>query len=297
MLKSSSRKGTIRRCGHVWSCNNTGYDHDWYVTLDKRYHVTTWRFGRIHQCKVFIDYQNSKDGKPQDKFLGGSVGICLRPGKNVEEAMQRGLDYVEEYKKNGPPSVEKVFNDKWDHWPTLYTRGNRIQAMSSLFFTIGGGYDWVDGTLLDTSPDDYLESQARRERDKDLEKALTASEQVRKIVRAEKEAKGEELDYWDFTREEIDEMTWSQDVYNFYPASENYSNVCLVPDDVKPEWLQLAYEAALLLRDKSGVPNLPRSRLFKENSEDDIRRQEDNRALGAKVVADLEKRFPQCLKK
>lgn len=64
-------------------------------------------------------------------------------------------------------------------------------------------------------------------------------------------------------------------------------------DDVKPEWLSLAYEAARLLRDRSGVPNLPKSRYETLSVSDDLKRQEDNRVLGAKLVADLERRFPQ----
>lgn len=91
-------------------------------------------------------------------------------------------------------------------------------------------------------------------------------------------------------------MRWNQGVYQFYPASENYSNICLVPDDVKPEWLELAYESALLLRDKSGVIKMPKSRFDTANRDiDDEKRQADNRVLGAKIVADLERRFPHII--
>jgi hypothetical protein len=297
-VAATSRKGTIRRCGHIWSSNNTYYDDDWHTTIDERFHISTWKFGSIHQAKVFIDYNHLIDGKEPDSFkVDGSVGICLRYGKTMEEAMRICLDYIEEFKKNGPPSVDQLFQDSWDHWPTLYVRGRREPVICQTFFTIGGGYTWVDGAVMCTSPHDYLESVREERKDEGMTKALEACEEVRKMSRERKLAKGEELDYWDYTREEQDEMRWGQGVFNFYPASEGYSNVCLVPDDVKPEWLELAYEAAILLRDKSGVPKMPKSRWHNEKSdEDDQKRQADNRVLGAKVVAELERRFPHVKK-
>lgn len=56
-------------------------------------------------------------------------------------------------------------------------------------------------------------------------------------------------------------------------------------------WLVMAYEAALLLRDRSGVPKIKSKWL--SFSQDDMLRQEKNRQIGAKVVKDLEERFPQ----
>jgi hypothetical protein len=292
--KVGSRKGTIRRCGRIWSSNNTYYDNDWHTDVDDRFHAMTWKFGSIHQAKVFIDYDHKMEGvTPDSPKIDRGVGICLRYGKTMEEAMQICLDYIEEFKKNGPGTVEQIMKDSWEHWPTLYPNGKRIPVIEHIFFVIGGGYTWVDGALICTNPHDHLEEVRRDRKDEDLDRALKASEEIRKMVRERKLAKGEELDYWDYTREEQNELRWGQGVYRFYPASENYSNVCLVPDDVKPEWLELAYEAAILLRDKSGLPKMPKSRFDAiDRDENEVKRQEDNRKLGEKVVADLERRFP-----
>ncbi len=290
-METISRKGTIRRCGHIWEYSNMGYENDWTTTIDKRFHISTWKFGNIHQSVVFIDYDHKIDGQSLNSIKNdGSVHIGLRPGKTMEGAMKICLNWVDEFQKSGPPSLEQVFQNSWDHWPTLYPKGKRLPVIDHIFFTIGGGYNWVDGAIICTNPQDYLEN-AKRRKNEGIEEALEAADELRQMIREQKMAQGEELEYWDYTREEQNNMHWDQDVYSFYPASEDYSNVCLVPDDVKPEWLKLSYEAALLLRDKSGLPKMPPPR-DKSNNEEDKQRQENNRALGSKVVADLERRFP-----
>jgi len=288
-----SRKGTIRRCGHIWISSNSGYDNDWHTNINDRFHASTWKFGSIHQAKVFVDYNHLIDNKKPDSWkIDGSVGICLHYGKTMEEAMQTCLNWIDDFKKTGPASPEQVFKDCWEHWPSLYPNGLQIPVIEHIFFVIGGGYTWLDGAIVSTSPQDYLESMRRDRENSTLKEALKASEELRKMIRARKIAEGEELDYWDYTQEEQNYMRWSQGIYRFYPVSEGYSNICLVPDDVRPEWLKISYEAAILLRDKSGIPKMPKSR-YDSSNEDEIKRQEDNRRIGEKVVLDLERRFPQ----
>lgn len=293
MTQTVSRKGTLRRCGHIWSSNNTYYENDWHTTVDGRFHATTWKFGSIHQAKVFVDYEHKIEGKEPASFkVDGSVGVCLRYGRTMEDAMQICLDWIKEFQANGPASVQQVFEDSWNHWPTLYPMGNRIAVIDHIFFAIGGGYSWVDGAIMCTTPHDYLESRERDEReDKKLKEALKKASELRALLKKYKLDKGEEPeDDW----EDVREKYWKMDVFSFYPVSKDYSNICLVPDDVKPEWLALAYEAALLLRDKSGIPDI-KSRWYNK-TEDDHKRQEDNRALGAEIVAELERRFPHVKK-
>lgn len=292
MGKKLSRKGTLRRCGHIWNAANMGYPDDWETTVDGRFHILTWKFGSIHQAKVLVDYEHKMNGKVTNSIKhDGTTDFYLEYGKTLTEAMQICLDWIADFQKKGPPSVEQMFKDKWEQWPDLYPQGMRLPVIDHIFFVIGGGYSWFDGGLVSTSPYAHIESNRRKERDKDLEKALEAAKEIRKMVKERKLAKGEELDFDDLDWDEQRAIFWKQDVYRFYPASEGYSNICLVPDDVKPEWLALAYEAAILLRDKSGVPKI-KSRRYNGN-EDDEQRQEENRKLGAKVVKDLEKRFPQ----
>jgi hypothetical protein len=288
-----TRKDTLRRCGRIWESNETYYDNDWHTTVDERFHVSTWKFGSIHQSKVFIDYKHLMEGKHTDSIkCDGSVGVCLRPGKTMVEAMQIGLDWIEKFKQNGPASVEEVFKDSWEHWPTLFPNGNRIAVIDHILFVIGGGYGWVDGAVMCLSPDDYLESRRRDEEDKERQEMRKAVKEARELLKKYKLDKGEEPeDDW----EDVRAKYWETGIYSFYPVSKNYSNICLVPDDVKPEWLTLSYEAALLLRDKSGVPDI-KSKWFTK-SEDDHKRQEENRKLGAELVAELERRFPHVAQK
>lgn len=169
----TSRKNTLRCCGHIWNSNETYYENDWHTDVDERFHVSTWKFGSIHQSKVFIDYEHLMDGKHTDSIkCDGSVGICLRYGKTMKEAMQIGLDWIEEFKDKGPASVERVFKDSWEYWPTLYPNGNRIAVIDHILFVIGGGYNWVDGAIMCTSPHDYLESVRRDREDESLKEAL-----------------------------------------------------------------------------------------------------------------------------
>lgn len=284
-MKKTTKTDTIRRCGHVWTSNDSYYGDDWHTTVDERFHPMTWKFGSIHQSKVFVDYKHLIKGKESTApKIEGGLGICLRPGKTTKEAMQICLDWIEEFKQKGPSSVQEMFEESWDHWPTLYSKGNRISVIDYIFFVIGGGYSWVDGALMSTSPHDWMES---RKNDEAYQKTKQAAKDIRELLKQCKIDQGEEPeDDWDDVHEKI----WRMDVFRFYPVSENYSNICLVPDDVKPEWLSLAYEAALLLRDKSGVPDI-KSKWY-NNTEDDFKRQEENRKIGAIVVADLEKRFP-----
>lgn len=287
-MKKESRKGTIRRCGLVWEASNSGYPDDWYTTVHERFHPMTWKFGSIHQSKVFVDYNHLVDGKtPASPKCDGDIGICLRYGKTTEEAMQICLDWIDKYRTAGPTTPEQVFQDSWDHWPTLYPMGDRISVIGHICFTLGGGYSWVDGAIICTSPEDWIESRRRDEEDESRKEMLASLKEAKALIKKYKLEEDE--DYED--HDEFRERLHKQDVHMFYPVCEDYANICMVPDDVRPEWLALAYEAAILLRDKSGVPEI-KSRWWTPQP-DDYTRQEENRKIGTKVVADLERRFPQ----
>jgi hypothetical protein len=268
--------------GHDWEQNH----ETWYTTID-RFVVNTWKFGSIHQAKILVDYDLKIDGKTHDAPLSRPyVGICLRPGKTRDVAMKTCLDWIDEFKKKGPPTVEESFEYCAKYWSDIYP--TRVSYLDHWFFTIGNGYDWLDGSLMNTSPDSYLDSLARREENKEV---FEAAAEVKKLLKkyGYEEILNEYDDYSD-----PQSKYWTSGVYSFYPVSKDYSDICKVPDDVKPDWLALAYEAALLLRDKSGVPQV-KSRY--SSGEDDHARQEENRKIGVQVVSDLERRFPHVLKK
>ena len=87
---------------------------------------------------------------------------------------------------------------------------NRAMALNELFFTIGAGYKWVNGCIIcSMTPKKFLDNlpNSNIKQPKDLEKRM-------KDMRISK----------------------------CYPICE-YSKVNQVPDDVKPDWLNAAFEA------------------------------------------------------
>lgn len=257
-----------------------------YICNIGRFTATTWKFGDIHQCKVFIKYKHMIEGKEYiSPGFNDQVGIGLTHGKTRNEAMQRATDWIETFKKRGLLSSNKLFKKMEKNYPTLFPDRNRI--LDHLFFTIGNGYNWLDGGLIELNPSDHLENKDQKKEFDEFEDIIRRAKQSGKDARLllglpEEE---EELD----TRQIYEEKIWKGDKLPFYPVSKEHSNICCVPDDVQGHWLKLAYEAAILLRDKSGLPDIE----SKHNSfpKDYVERQEKNREIGALVVSDLERRF------
>lgn len=283
---SKSRKGTMRAAGHIWR-RPTDMDAEWIAEFD-RFICTTWQFGSIHQCKIWVKYDTTIGGKP---FVAGRstlgdnyVGMCRQGYKTRQLAMEKGVEWCEQYQKKGPLSVEKAFQQDMKHWSDLF-HNNRIAWIDHQFFVIGNGADWLDGALIHTSVDSVIESRrSMRAMHRDMKK--WQKEYAKINVTLEKH-NIEPMEDVRATMKKEREDYWNSGAYQFYPVSEEYSAVTRVPDDVRPDWLQLSYEAALLLRDKSGIPATSRY-----NDDHDKKRQENNRKIGAEVVADIESRFP-----
>lgn len=242
-------------------------DGDYYTTtVDSRFHPLTWRFGSIHQAKVMVDYN------------GEEVGICLSACTTRRKAMSSCLNWIKEYKKEPPQTIEKLFSNCYVRWPSIYE--TRAQVLNHLFFVIGNGYSWFDGVLFDTSPHAYAEyvigsAERRIERlETEIELAKLYEELSNMVdlpadIRAlfTKPKREEE----DPTRPLPDD---GKDI-DFYPIYERYSNICRIPDDVKQGYLDIAIEAATLLVTRS-----------KKDVKD------KNIKIGKKILEDLEKRFP-----
>lgn len=52
MVDTNSRKGTIRAAGRIWHNDGECFSTD----INERVFASTWKFGSIHQCKVFVRY-------------------------------------------------------------------------------------------------------------------------------------------------------------------------------------------------------------------------------------------------
>jgi hypothetical protein len=110
-----------------------------------RFLVVTWRFGDIHQSKVFVKYEKSTD-----QTDGTGIGVCLPPGRSMKEAMQHGLSWVEQYRENkGPEGPDTMFPKLFARWKSIYR--TRLDVLDHLFFVIGNGYAWLDGGIICTS--------------------------------------------------------------------------------------------------------------------------------------------------
>lgn len=133
-------------------------------------------------------------------------------------------------------STDELLAHLFECYPTLFQ--TRLDVLNHLFVVLGCGYDWHDGALVDRFGDDRAE---RDEQDRHLPTGPMADD-------------GSPVD--------------------FYPMY-GLANLANVPNDAKPEWLALAYEAALALRDRSGG-----------------RHAVANREWGERLVKELASRFP-----
>ena len=275
-MKNPSRQGQVRACGRIWEWG----DYDGISTrVDGRFDVLTWRFGNIHQCKVFVHYSGSRD--PSEL---GRIGMCLRPSKTQKEAMQKGLDWVKQYQTRGPLTPDELFPNLYWDWKTIYR--TRLDILDHLFFSIGNGYSWLDGSIVPTDLGEREElTMSRRfpgvkipenppKFGSDECQKLPAKVQLA-ILETEIDAQEEDLP--------VGPLPDDGAPRSFYPICQ-YCNILHIPDDVKPEWLAVAYEAAVALRDRQSLVPLDGS--------GDPEQCQRNIAYGKEVVAYLEDKYP-----
>ncbi|MBI4281694.1 hypothetical protein HY625_02600 [Candidatus Uhrbacteria bacterium] len=256
------RASTIHRSGCTWKREEN--DNNWKTKLLDRFEVQTWPFGSIHQCKVFIDYPSARSDD------GQSVGISLKPCKTRDEAMQQGIKWVKAYNPNRLLTAEKMFTQAFKKFPTVYRTHNDV--LKNLFLGAGNGYVWLDGAVVYYNCGGYTVQRKPASR---LKKNLGKPNEFPYDALGESEKKSR-----------IGPLPDDGKPVPIWSVDEEYANVCLVPDDVRPEWLALAYEAAKLLRDRSSVAE--------KGTEAHVRH---NHAVGRRVCKELLKRFPQLQKK
>lgn len=262
----------MKRFGTTW--RETG--DAWEGVYRERFHVLVWKFGSIWQTKVLVAYPAAKKQRHRE----GGVGICLEPSKTVQAAMRHGRAWVEAYHRASPVAPAALFAASFAQWKTLYR--TRLDVLEQLFFVIGNGYAWLDGAVVSTNPEDHLKytPEYRAER-RAADTAHVQDPEVRALMdeaSARIDAEEDALP--------IGPLPDDGHPRSFYPVSEEYSLVCTVPDDVRPEWFSVAYEAAVTLRDRS-LPHCADG--------DGGQVPSANPGIGTQVVAELERRFPQWL--
>ena len=121
--------------------------------------------------------------------------------------------------------AEEALQSSYDNYPDLFQ--TREEILNQLFCVIGNGYHWEDGELVDvcSEPDridlkyDLVDGKAYQR---------TPPTEVYTFLFNEYTAKKPRSERW-------------------YPISANYSAICNLPPDIKPDWLELAHECGRML--------------------------------------------------
>ena len=108
---------------------------------------------------------------------------------------------------------------------------NRQKCLDQLFCTIGNGYSWVDGELVE----DSLDTKTLLSRWK-LVTPIERAEPTKSVI----EVGGIRESM--FKRRNLDNPKW-------YPLSKEYSYLYNYPDDIKPDWKALIEECKQMLID------------------------------------------------
>lgn len=219
---------TKNRFGFEWRFND---EHDGWMT-------------DIGRCRVVVkqyteDYYRINLGV---KTGSQDLWFSLNPRETENEAMIHGVAWALKYDKVAPLSVEETFNDIYRRWPSLYQ--TRLSIITHLMFVVGNGYVWLDGALVPVSP----ELEGRKE-DGPSPSQLA---EIRALIKADpslQESYTHVLNHKS-TKYPIGPMPDDGGLREFYPVSES-SEICNLPANIQDDWLLLAYEAAVALRDRT----------------------------------------------
>jgi hypothetical protein len=146
--------------------------------------------------------------------------------------------------QGGTSSFDTIYRSLWNY-PSLYC--NRNEVLENLFYHYGHGFDWVDGEIvgyygphdsvdpLELEPYDYV-----YESDHSDTTSATGLEIIANL-RAERVAKS------NWARDNADVLTRIRLPHPpLYRAFKEASPICLIPDDITPDWAQAAHEAIAL---------------------------------------------------
>lgn len=131
-------------------------------------------------------------------------------------------------------TVETTLQKMFDQWPELFL--TRRECYNHLFCTIGNGYEWKRGQLVECDTGDDAETVAMEEADYAVghPKARQSQKNIDKTLLQRK--------IW------MDAGFATEDDYehNWYPICE-YSKIKRVPIDVKPDWSEALVECKMMM--------------------------------------------------
>ena len=108
---------------------------------------------------------------------------------------------------------------------------SRQKCLDQLFCTIGNGYSWVDGELVE----DSLDTKTLLSRWK-LVTPIERAEPTKSVIEVGRIRESM------FKRRNLDDQKW-------YPLSKKYSYLYNYPDNIKPDWKALLEECKQMLID------------------------------------------------
>ena len=108
---------------------------------------------------------------------------------------------------------------------------NRQKCLDQLFCTIGNGYSWVDGELVE----DSLDTKTLLSRWK-LVTPIERAEPTKSVIEVGRIRESM------LKRRNLDDPKW-------YPLSKKYSYLYNYPDNIKPDWKALIEECKQMLID------------------------------------------------
>lgn len=107
---------------------------------------------------------------------------------------------------------------------------SRQQCLNHLFCTIGNGYEWENGELV--------------EKDYDTKQMLSRWQLIEPVKHAEPRRLAVELNE---IREGTQRRRGFKEIPKWYPLSKEYSYLYNYPDNIKPDWLALIKECKQML--------------------------------------------------
>lgn len=141
-------------------------------------------------------------------------------------------------------TVETTLQKMFDRYPLMYS--TREECFDHLFCTIGNGYEWKWGQLVDRDrgDPDYDEEYERRLNEDDYSrKRRGRARQSKKNIDAKR--KRDERLVKAGILESVGARSW-------YPLSRRYSRLFTIPDDAKDDW-KAAVEECKRMLEKDGV--------------------------------------------
>jgi hypothetical protein len=253
---------TKRILGHSWQ----PYKQGWATQIEQRYSVLVSPTGSTFIVRIAVDYAHAP---------GGAVGVLILGQHTEREAMQAGIDWIDRHLSAGSPGADEVLKECYVTARTFIR--TRLDALDYLFCTIGNGYDWLDGSIVLTTIENASDAQAWKSGvvENIKRQYLEALPELREQLKAS-------FDQILQDQQEIPVGPVPDDgsPHAFYPLSD-FSALLKIPPDIKPDWLALAHETAIALRDRSAEDT---------GQEDRARR---NREAGARIAGALKARYPQ----